>query len=104
MQRPSRPGNILQVSCDYLKQSIAITPQKAYPMKDRMRDCRRRPLTAIMVDMQQCGLLNVDGEFARFLNPPDRHTNKNRTLCDACVILGDQMLKNTGLECEKELG
>jgi hypothetical protein len=44
-----------------------------------MRDCRRRPLAAIIADMQQRGLLNVDGEFAEFPDPPDRNSAKGRT-------------------------
>jgi hypothetical protein len=39
-------------------------------MRDRMRDCRRRPLAVVVADMQQHGLLNVDGEFAEFPQPP----------------------------------
>jgi hypothetical protein len=93
MPRIGRTAYVLQTSYDYFKQSVEITPQKAYPMKDLMKDCRTRPLAAIIANYQQRGFLSVNGEFAKFPNPPNPDSAKNRRFCDLCVLLGP-MIKN----------
>jgi hypothetical protein len=100
MPRIGRTAYVLQTSYDYFKQSIEITQQKAYPIKDLMKDCRRRPLAAIIADYQQRGFLNVNREFGKFPNSPDRDSAKNRRFCDLCVLLGP-LIKNAGLSCDQ---
>jgi hypothetical protein len=101
--RIGRTAYVLQTSYDYFKQSIEITPQKPYPTKDLMKDCRRRPLAAIIADYQQHGFLNVNGEFAKLPNPPDPDSAKNRGFCNLCVLLGNA-IRNIGLSCDQVPG
>jgi hypothetical protein len=90
-------ANVLQAFYHPYTQTVEIRPQARLTMINGGLGSKER----IVSQMSDLGLLNMNGEFGVFLNPPNPSATRGRTMCDTCTLLLPGTRANLPVGCDQ---
>jgi hypothetical protein len=90
-------ANVLQAFYHPYTQTVEIRPQAPLTMINGGLRSKER----IVSQMSDLGLLNMNGEFGVFLNPPNPSATRDRKLCDTCTLLLPGTRANLPVGCDQ---